>query len=119
MKKQQLHFCEIMLRDDGFLEIVADEGIEVNDDMIQEIENAFKTLVDSPTGLLVNRIHQYSLTHNAMRAISQLNIVKAIAILVHSDLSLQVAQFQKIYLNNMAVFATEREAIKWLKEKSE
>jgi len=116
MRRQRLEFCEVILRDDGILEVVADEGVEVDENMVRELEKVFSSLVDSPTGLLVNRMYQYSLTHKAMVAIAKLKVVKAIAILVYYELSRTVAESQRIYEFNMEVFTSEDAAIQWLKD---
>lgn len=118
-KQIRFSFGTITVHRPGFLEGVMDEGIELGAAESAEIVHAMQEDLARPYVILVDRRNRYSLTHAAMLAIAaQANLV-AMAVVCYDQISVAVAEMEKLYGIPMEVFTSREDALAWLREKQD
>jgi uncharacterized protein (DUF2384 family) len=100
----------------NIVEIIVDEGIELSDRHIEQIETGLLEKNDNSYALLINRLNSYSHTHASMQKVARLKRLVAIAIVVYSDISEQVAKIHQVLQDNVRIYQNKDSAIVWLKE---
>ena len=100
----------------NIVEIIVDEGIELSSRHIEQIETGLLEKYDNSYALLINRLNSYSHTHASMQKVARLKRLVAIAIVVYSDMSEQVAKIHQILQDNVRIYQDRDSAIVWLKE---
>ena len=116
MKLDDLDFADFKEIEPRIMEITTHEGVQLDGDKIERIEEALLEKYSDPYALLVNRINRYSHTHESMMRVSRMKNLVCIAILVYEDFAKQVAAIHELYQQNVSVFDDRKKAITWLKE---
>ncbi len=107
-------FGEYQLLSENILEIITDEGVEVDEPQALECIELYQEL-NRPLGLLINRKNTYSSTFEFVSTIAQCEHIKAFAIYVIGDRSAMVAESQKMFFDvPLHTFFDKNEAINWL-----
>lgn len=109
-------FGHYQLLDNHCLEIIANEGVELDTAEATECTELYSN-IGSPLGLLINRKNPYSSSLEFVMTVAQAPQVKAFAILVKSQRSAMVADSQKLFFNiPFEVFYEREQALAWLKQ---
>src|SRR5687768_4318230 len=85
MKTYVLSFGTVTLLRPDLAEVIVNEGVEMNMDMVDEYHMFVSELLAEPCGTLINKKNSYTYTFEAQLAISNLEKIKAMAVLVYSD----------------------------------
>ncbi len=107
---------------DNIIELVIDEGIEVNVAMVRVLHATIEQLVgDEPTGFIVHKLHPYSVSFDAQQIIGNLPGITVSAVVAYNQLGEMTAQ-QIITMSEMAerdieIFPTLENAIFWLQKR--
>jgi len=114
VKQYSLDFCDFFHHDNGILEIVAHEGIEVTADMAHEFLDTVNSIEPKVVAALVNRKNNYSYTFAADIIFAKSKVVKYLAIVKYGKFPwpLKGTFFPKFY--SLAFFDNVDEAMKWL-----
>jgi len=112
---EDLKFGDFKEIEPEIVEIIINEGVVLDADKIQIIEERLLEKYSNRYALLVNRINHYSHTHESMMKVSRLRNLAGIAILVYQDFAKQVAAIHELYQRNVAVFDDREKAITWLR----
>ena len=115
MKLEDLEFGDFKEIEPQIVEVIINEGIALDGEKIQRIEERLLEKYSNRYALLVNRINHYSHTHESMMKVSRLRNLVGIAILVYEDFAKQVAAIHELYQRNVAVFDDREKAITWLR----
>ncbi|NQZ81732.1 MAG: hypothetical protein HRT52_12020 [Colwellia sp.] len=75
---------------ENVFEVIADEGVEITLEMIDECHEFVDKYIQGDFALLVNRINNYSYTYEAKLSIASYEGLKAIAFVYYNSESLQV-----------------------------
>ncbi|KZM38769.1 MAG: hypothetical protein ACPGUE_10370 [Marinomonas sp.] len=97
------------------MEITINQGVQVSEKNIEEIEQGLLEKYQDKYALLINRKNAYSHGHESLARIGELKNVSAIAILVYSEPSLMAAKIHLVYSNNVQIFTNRNAAINWLR----
>ena len=116
MKLEDLEFGDFKEIEPQIVEIIINEGVVLDGEKIQMIEEGLLEKYSTRYALLVNRIHHYSHTHESMMKVSRLKNLAGIAILVYEHFAKQVAVIHELYQQNINVFDDREKAITWLKD---
>ena len=116
MKLEDIEFGDFKEIESQIVEIIINEGVVLDGNKIQMIEEGLLEKYGDRYALLVNRINHYSHTHESMMKVSRLRNLAGIAILVYQDFAKQVAAIHKLYQSNVAVFDDREKAITWLRD---
>ena len=100
----------------NILEIIINEGVELNSQHIERVEEGLLEKYDSAYALLINRLNSYSHTLDSMKKVSKLRNLAALAIVVYSRVSSHVAAIHRLYQDNIQVFEDKNSAMAWLRD---
>lgn len=119
MKSYNLPFAEVSIIRPDIVEIVVDEGIEIDDSMVKELHNFFKSQLSKPFSVLVNKTHQYAYTFSAQRKITTLEDMHAVAVVTNTKISristeTMITGIPKKNKFNIRMFADREVALIWL-----
>ncbi len=118
MKLEDLTFGSYREIEPKIVEVIINEGVELDDKMIKQAETALlDTFGQTPYALLVSRIYPYSHSMGSLTKVPKMANLAAIAIVVYSELSKHTARIHKIYQENVRVFDNKEDALIWLKER--
>jgi len=119
METVRLSFCEISFIDPNIVEVVTDEGIEINAESVREYHGFYRTRFDAPFGVLVSKKHEYSYDFSAMLKIGDIENMEAVAVLHFSERSKAAHVLNKMprpHKLNMQHFFDRDKALAWLRE---
>jgi hypothetical protein len=83
--KHRLSFGYFKILADNMLEVVADEGVEMTLEMIEECHQFVDTHFTDDFGMLVNRVNDYTYSFEAKLSIASYQYLKAIAFVYYSS----------------------------------
>ncbi|KJD37133.1 hypothetical protein PW52_01365 [Tamlana sedimentorum] len=118
-KSYKLSFGTIKLLATNLAEIIVNEGIILNEIMVDECHDFLLSFLEAPFNLLINKTNSYSYTYGAQQIIADLKEINATAVIVWTSASL-LATDTLLSVNNhknlnIKVFRIRDEAISWLK----
>lgn len=118
MKTYDLSFGTVTLLRPDLAEVIVNEGIELDMDMVDEYHMFLSEFLKDPCGTLINKKNQYAYTFEAQLAISNLEKIKAIAVLVYSEAA-RVATQTLMHLPthkhwNLKIFSERDAGLHWL-----
>lgn len=118
MKSYRLSFCTISIIKSNLAEVIVDDGIEMNEVMVDEYHDFLLNHLSCPIFLLVNKKNSYSYTFEAQRNIANLKEIKAIAVLIGTSGGLMSTE-TLIDINknsdwNIQLFQKRDKALAWL-----
>lgn len=125
MKKNaelKLPFGRLKCPADNIIELIIDEGVEINVDMARAIHAAIEQWVDDePAGFVVHKLHSYSISFEAQQIVGELPGIAVSAVVAYNQFGEMTAQ-QIITMSEMeesaiAIFPTLENAIFWLQKR--
>ena len=117
MRSSSLSFCDIEYHND-IVEIIAHEGIEVNEAMAKEFLSFINNLEPKATKILVNRINKYSYSFKANLLFARSKVSADIAIVKYGKLPWPISGVFTPKFYHLAFFDQRLEAIDWLNSKT-
>ncbi|KJD31970.1 hypothetical protein PK35_12550 [Tamlana nanhaiensis] len=119
MKKTfKLSFGVIKILYPNLAEVIVNEGIIMNEIMVDEYHDFLLTNLETPFNLIINKQNSYSYTYGAQKSIADLKEINAMAVVVATSGSLLstetlmgVNEHKKW---NLKIFRTREEALEWL-----
>lgn len=117
MRDYKLDFCLLTHHDNGILEIVVNEGVEINAAMANEFLDKIDSIKPKVTHALVNRKNQYSYSFKANFILASSKVIDCVAVVKYKKRiwPLNGVLFPKFY--NLAFFDNVESATKWLLDK--
>ena len=100
MTTHHLSFSTVTLLKDNVVEVIANEGIEVDMQMANELKHFFKSNLKHRFFVLINRVNSYSYTFEAQQSILNIKNIHSLAFVAYSQSSAESAKL-------LTVFATE------------
>jgi len=120
MDLYELSFLKIIKLDDDLIEVITNEGVEINHQLMEEYHNWIRTNLKHPCYILVNKLNAYTYTFDVQRNLSTIPEVGAIALLVYSKASQMATQAlqkcPKTKAWNSKIFLNRQEAMNWLQD---
>lgn len=83
--KYRLSFGYFTLLSGNIVEVVVDEGIEMDLEMIEECHHFVQTHITDDFGMLVNRVNNYTYSYEAKLSVASYEQMKAIAFVYYSQ----------------------------------
>lgn len=119
MSSEHFDFGVIHHLEGGVAEVVINDGIEINDTMLDDYHGALERSYSGDFGLLVNKKHQYTYSFSAQQRIASLPNIKAIAIVVYrrsTEIATQtLLNIKREHNWKVKTFYDRDEALNWLK----
>ena len=113
--RYRVSYAEVAVREDGLVEVVVDDHLEVDAAMAGEFADLFARIADRPTAILIHKVNSYAMTFKAARILSQLPNLVASAILPYSRVAHMVADASVLMGGNIHVFTSALDAAEWLR----
>jgi len=111
---------KMWLRDDGILQLVATEGVEVSLQHVAEFVTVWDSWTDRKLPVLIDRVNSYSTSFEALTESKEaLQNASAVAYVVHSSAARETTEAQRsVFLEGVTAkgFDSEEEAVSWLKD---
>ena len=85
MCSHKLSFGTINILKNNLAEVIVDEGVVMDEVMIDEYHDFLLNTLDVPFALLVNKKNSYTYTFTAQKNIVHLNEIKAIAVITKTS----------------------------------
>lgn len=118
MKSLRLSFANINVIEKNLAEVIIDEGIIMDEIMVDEYHDFLLTNLTAPFSLIINKENCYSYTFEAQKMICNLKAIHLIAIIVTTQAALMATEtLIKINENNswnIEVFKDKDSAINWI-----
>ena len=116
--------CTINHLESDIAEVIVDEGVELEIEMVEELDNYLSDFYSGNFALLVNKKNQYSYAYEAQLCLASLEHQRALAILYHDLKREHIPPLlgQRVTLDdiNVKIFPATKlglqSAINWLKE---
>jgi len=115
-KVYRLSFGTIITINDHLAEVIIDEGVELDEHLVDAYHDFLLSHLKAPFSLLINKKHCYSYTFEAQKVIGSLDEIDNMAVLV-GTLGSTLATKTIISLkgqDNIEIFTTREEALDWL-----
>ena len=117
----RLPFCSLNRLSDKIVEVRIDEGIEISLAMVTELHRQLLVIMGSSFGVLVDKVHSYSMSFEAQQAVAALPEIVATAALVYNSAGEMATQQVQVMREDqekpLAIFHDRDGAVKWLQAK--
>lgn len=118
MKICNLSFGKIVILNKNLAEVIVDEGIVMDETMVNEYHDFLLNTLEAPFFLIINKKHSYSYTFPAQKKIANLKEIKAMAVIVHTSGGLMstetLVNVNGNYKWNIRLFQEREQALTWL-----
>lgn len=118
MKTYKLPFLKLIKLRPDLVEVIADEGVELDIDMVKQYHAWLLENMTPPFGILVNKINSYTYTFEAQRKIADLPEIKAMAVITYTQISTASTKSLKAIPReiewNLEIFDNRTSALDWL-----
>ncbi len=119
MKVHELPFSKIILLNDSIAEVIINEGVEMDETMVEEYHEFLLSHLSSPFSLLINKVNSYSYSFGAQIQLASLKEISAMAVVTYNRAAelatdnLATAVPREIEWN-LRIFSNRDNALKWL-----
>jgi len=108
---KELDFLKYRWLEGNIVEIVVNEGAILDEDHVHEIEGAIRDDVSGPIGVLINQLHQYESSLEAMIQLSELDNVECYAVYLPDPADNPVAETMQLINPEILIFDNRNQAI--------
>ncbi|WP_298346287.1 hypothetical protein [uncultured Algibacter sp.] len=120
MSSHKLSFGTINILKNNLAEVIVDEGVVMDEVMIDEYHDFLLNTLDVPFALLVNKKNSYTYTFTAQKNIVHLNEIKAIAVITKTSGAVMSTE-TLINVNgninsNIKLFQERQSGLTWLND---
>ena len=84
MKSYQLSFGKIIALSDKIAEVIVDDGLEMDEAMINEYHDCLISNFQAPFSVLVNKLNRYTYTFPAQQKLAAIEQMNAIAVVAYT-----------------------------------
>lgn len=117
MKSYRLNFGTFILHDNGVLEAIVDDNVEMTEEMVNEFFNLIKSIEPKLETCLINRKNKYSYSFKANLMLASSNLVNYVAVLKYGRLPWPIKDIFTPKIYRLGFFDDYDEAILWLLNK--
>lgn len=120
MSNYKLSFGTINVLQKNLAEVIVNEGILMDEVMIDEYHDFLLNTLEAPFGLLINKIHSFSYTFGAQKSIAHLDEMNSMAVVAKTSGAVMSTE-TLINVNgninrNIKLFQGKEEALAWLQK---
>ena len=114
MKKNKMNFVDFIHHDNGILEVIIHQDIEINESMALEFLNHIENIQPKVLKALVNRKNKYSYTFKATMMLAKTKIVQDVAVVKYGRLPWPLKGFFTPKFYHLAFFDDYNAGLNWL-----
>lgn len=123
MKQYKLSFGTIVILEDNLAEVIINEGVIMNEIMVDLYHDFLLSYLKAPFSLIINKKNSYSYTFEAQKMIANLDEIHCMAVVVGTKGALMstktLIQINEANDWNIKLFKTREEAIEWIQSHHE
>lgn len=120
MKSYKLSFGIISILRNNLAEVIVNEGVVMDEVMVDEYHDFLLSNLDAPLSILINKTNSYSYTYEAQKALVSFNKIEVMAVFVDSNAGLMSTEtllsLKKDNNWDVKIFRTREDALFWLNE---
>ena len=117
---QTLSFCRILIIDKNIVEVILNEGIEINPTMVDEFFTYIADKMNGVISILLNKATKYSYNFEALMQLSVSTKIRHMGVVVYDSIAVSSVNFLNERYNesqkNVKIFKTREDALAWLQE---
>lgn len=118
MKEYTLSFGTITVLKDDLAEVIINEGVVMNEIMVDLYHDFLLSYLKAPFSLIINKKNSYSYTFEAQKIIANLKEIYAMAVIVGTNAAVMstktLMQINASNNWNIKLFRTKPEALEWI-----
>lgn len=118
MKTIELPYGKILILQKNIAEVIINEGIVMDETMIDHYHDVLRFNLQAPFSLLINKKYSYSYDFNAQRNLATIKEITAMAVVAYNKMTSMTTQMlEKLPRKeawNLKIFSDREEALKWL-----
>lgn len=118
IKSYELSFAKIIILREDIAEVIVNESVEIDVEMVEQFHHFLITRLTPPFSVIINKLNPYSYSFSAQQTLGSLHELRAIAIIVYSNISKlsaeSMAAIPKKINWNIKIFTDRDEAIAWV-----
>ena len=123
MDLHELSFAKIIILRKDIAEVIVNDGIEMNETMVDEYHNFLLSHLQAPFSLLINKVNAYTYDFNAQKKLATIEEIHAMAVVAYNRITKittqSLASFPRDHKWNMEVFSGRDTALHWLTSKQD
>ncbi|TJY37355.1 DUF7793 family protein [Pontimicrobium aquaticum] len=118
MRILEFPYGKIIILQKSIAEVIINEGVVMDEVMIDHYHDVLRFNLEAPFSLLVNKKHSYSYDFNAQKNLATINEIAAMAVVAYNKVTSMTTQMlDKLPRKekwNLKIFSDREEALKWL-----
>ena len=119
MDLYELSFARIIILQDDIAEVIINDGVEMDEQMVDEYHDFLIDHLVAPFSMLVNKINSYSYDFKAQMKLATIDQINAMAVVVYNRRTEiatdSLAKFPRNKQWNLKMFSDRELALQWLK----
>jgi len=118
MDLHELSFGKIILLSNNIAEVIINDGVEMDEAMVNEYHEFLIAHLHAPFSLLINKINSYSYDFAAQLNLATIRQIKAMAVVSYNQMTKHatesLAAFPREVEWNIKIFSDRETALQWL-----
>ena len=118
MDLHELPFAKIIILRDDIAEVMINDGVRMNEEMVERYHDFLLSHLRAPFSLLVNKINSYTYDFHAQEKLATLKEINAMAVVAYNRVTKitteTLASYPRDVKWNLEVFSNRDDALAWL-----
>ena len=118
MDLHELPFAKIVILRDDIAEVMINDGVRMNQEMVEQYHNFLLSHLRAPFSLLINKINSYTYDFHAQEKLATLKEINAMAVVAYNRVTKitteTLASYPRDVKWNLEIFSNRDEALAWL-----
>jgi len=118
MDLHELPFAKIVILRDDIAEVMINDGVRMNQEMVEQYHDFLLSHLRAPFSLLINKINSYTYDFHAQEKLATLKEINAMAVVAYNRVTKitteTLASYPRDVKWNLEIFSNRDEALAWL-----
>ena len=118
MDLHELSFAKIIILRDDIAEVMINDGVRMNEEMVEQYHDFLLSHLRAPFSLLVNKINSYTYDFHAQEKLATLKEINVMAVVAYNRVTKltteTLASYPRDVKWNLEIFSNRDEALAWL-----
>ncbi len=118
MDLHELPFAKIIILRDDIAEVMINDGVRMNEEMVEQYHDFLLSHLRAPFSLLINKINSYTYDFHAQENLATLKEINAMAVVAYNRVTKitteTLASYPRDVKWNLEIFSNRDDALAWL-----
>lgn len=118
MDLHELPFAKIIILRDDIAEVMINDGVRMNEEMVEQYHDFLLSHLRAPFSLLINKINSYTYDFHAQEKLATLKEINVMAVVAYNRVTKltteTLASYPRDVQWNLEIFSNRDEALAWL-----